>query len=108
MPSVKPTFAVLALLLASPTLGGCVEPGVCDGLYLLQVQTADEEASEMHNFRAECRPLSMRAFDANDQPVPIAGEWMPRVHHIELSGRGSRTFEHTILDGKNLALLTGE
>jgi hypothetical protein len=105
---VKLTVAALALLLASPTLGGCVEPGVCDGLYLLQVQTVDEEASEMHNFRAECRPLSMRAFDASGHPVPIAGDWMAKVHRIELSGRGSRAFEHTVLDGKNLAHLTGE
>jgi hypothetical protein len=107
MPSVKPTLA-LAVLLASPILGACVEPGVCDGVHLLQAQTADEEADEMHRFRAECRPLSMRVFGADGRPVPIDDDWMSQVHHIELSGRGSRLFEHTILDTKNLAHLTGE
>jgi hypothetical protein len=105
---VKATLAALALVLASPLLGGCVAPGICDGLYLEQVQTADEEASEMHNFHAECRPLSMRAFDANDQPVPIVGDWMSKVHRIQLSGRGSRSFDHTVLATKNLEHLTGE
>lgn len=118
---VKPTPAALAVVLAS-LLGGCVEPGTCDGLYLRQVQTADEEADEMHNFRAECRPLSLRALDASGEPIPIAGAldargqplpiddrtWMAEVHHIELSGRGSRPFEHTVLDGKNLVHLTGQ
>jgi len=105
---VKLRLASLALLLASSVLGGCAEPGVCDGLYLSQVQTADEEASEMVSFRAECRPLSLRAFDASGQPVPITAGWMAKVHRIELSGRGSRSFEHTVLDGKNLVHLTGE
>ena len=62
MPTVKPTLVALALVLASPLVSGCGEPGVCDGLYLKQVQTANEEADEMYNFRAECRPLSLRAF----------------------------------------------
>lgn len=105
---VKPTLVSLALLFVALGLGGCVEPGVCDGVDLVQVQTPDEEADEMHRFRAECRPLSLRAFDAADAPVPIAGGWMTKVHHIEVSGRGSRLFEHVVLDGKNLAHLTGE
>jgi len=107
---VKPTVAVLALALAlaSPLASGCVAPGVCDGAALLLVQTADEEADEMHRFRDECRPLSLRALDAAGQPIPIAEGWMAKVHHIELSGRGSRPFEHTVLAGKNLAHLTGE
>lgn len=107
-PVVKPRLAVLTLFLASALAGGCVRPGVCDGAGLVQAQTADEEADEMHRFRDECRPLSMRALDADDQPIPIAEGWMAKVHHIQLSGRGSRPFEHTILDGKNLAHLTGE
>lgn len=105
---MKPTVAVLALVLASPLASGCVEPGVCDGAGLLLAQTADEEADEMHRFRDECRPLSLRALDGDDRPIPIAEGWMARVHHIELSGRGSRPFEHTVLAGKNLAHLTGE
>lgn len=120
-PLVKPTLPALTVVLASLLVGGCGEPGVCDGLYLRQVQTADEEADEMHNFRAECRPLSLRALDASGEPIPIAGAldargrplpidgaWMAKVHHIELSGRGSRPFEHAVLDGKNLVHLTGE
>ena len=101
-------LAALALLFASALAGGCIEPGVCDGVGLLQAQTADEEADEMHRFRDECRPLSLRALDADGQPIPIAEGWMAKVHHIELSGRGSRPFEHTVLDGKNLAHLTGK
>ena len=54
------------------------------------------------------RPLSLRAFDASGEPVPIAADWMAKVHHIELAGRGGRSFEHRVLDGKNLAYLTGE
>jgi hypothetical protein len=105
---VKPTLVALALVLASLLASGCSEPGVCDGLYLLQVQTVNEEADEMASFRAECRPLSLRAFDASDEPVPIAADWMTKVHHIELAGRGGRSFDHIVLDGKNLAYLTGE
>lgn len=105
---MKPTLVALALVLASPLASGCAKPGVCDGLYLLQVQTANEETDEMVSFRAECRPISLRAFDASGEPVPIAADWMAKVHHIELSGRGGRSFEHTVLDGKNLAYLTGE
>ena len=107
MAAVKPILASLAVLLVSP-LAGCAKPGVCEGAGLLQAQTADEEADEMYRFRDECRPLSLRAFDAAGQPVPIAEGWMAKVHHIELSGRGSRSFEHAVLDGKNLAHLTGE
>jgi hypothetical protein len=103
-----PRLTALALLLASALAGGCVQPGVCDGVGLVQAQTADEEADEMHRFRNECRPLSLRALDVADRPVPIAEGWMAKVHHISLSGRGSRPFEHTVLDGKNLAHLTGE
>jgi hypothetical protein len=105
---VKPTFVSLALLFVALGLGGCVEPGVCDGVDLVQVQTADEEVDEMHRFRAECRPLSLRAFDAAGTPVPIAADWMMKVHRVEISGRGGRRFEHVVLDGKNLAHLTGE
>ncbi len=105
---VKPSLATLALLLATALAGGCVRPGVCDGVGLLQAQTADEEADEMHRFRDECRPLSLRALDLEGRPVPIAEGWMAKVHHIRLSGRGSRPFEHTVLDGENLAHLTGE
>lgn len=101
--------SILASLALSSAIAGCGQPGVCDGLYLRQVQTANEEADEMHGFRAECRPLSMRAFDASGEPVPIAGsDWMSKVHHIELSGRGGQRFEHTVLEGKNLAHLVGE
>lgn len=105
---VKPTVAVLALVLASPLASGCVEPGVCDGAGLLLAQTADEEADEMHRFRDECRPLSLRALDDGGRPIPISEGWMAKVHHIELSGRGSRPFEHTVLAGRNLVHLTGE
>lgn len=105
---VKPMVAPLALALASVLASGCVEPGVCEGAGLLLAQTADEEADEMHRFRDECRPLSLRALDGDDRPVPIAAGWMSKVHHIELAGRGSRPFAHTVLDGKNLVHLTGE
>lgn len=105
---VKPTLVSLALLLVALGLGSCAEPGVCDGVSLVQVQTPDEEVDEMHRFRAECRPVSLRAFDAADAPVPIAAGWMTKVHHVEVSGRGGRLFEHVVLDGKNLVHLTGE
>ena len=75
---VKPNVAVLALVLASPLASGCVEPGVCDGAGLLLVQTADEEADEMHRFRDECRPLSLRALDdaaTADGPLAIEMAW---------------------------------
>lgn len=83
--------------------------GICDGAELRQVQTSLEEAEAMQRFRDECRPLSMRAYDANDEAVPFsATDWMSRVRRVDLSGAGRRLFEHRVIEGKNVGLLMGE
>lgn len=85
------------------------EPGICEGAELRLVQTADEEAEAMQRFRDECRPLSMRAYDAAGEPVPFSdADWIDRVRRIDLSGSGHRLFEHPVIAGKNVALLMGE
>lgn len=109
MLAVKPVLASLVALVLVSSAAGCAKPGVCEGADLVQVQTVDEEADEMRRFRAECGPLSMRIFDAADQAIPFSDEqWTTKVHHIDLSGRGSRKFQHTVLDGKNVLLMMGE
>lgn len=109
MAHVKRSSPLAIFFFGAFVCGGCVEPGVCAGTDLVQVQTADEESDEMRRFRAECGPLSMRIFDASGEGIPFSDEqWMSKVHHIELSGRGSRKFEHTVLDGKNVGHLMGE
>lgn len=104
-------IALLTTLAAvSAGLAGCdAKPGICEGSELGQVQTSAEEAEAMQRFRDECRPLSMRAYDATGQAVPFSDDtWMTRVHRLELSGAGKRLFEHAVLEGKNVALLMGE
>ncbi len=109
MVPVKRSSLLVAPLLASQLASGCVEPGVCAGTDLLQVQTVDEESDEMRRFRAECSPISLRIFDASDRAIPFSdAQWMAKVHHIDLSGRGGRRFRHTVLDGKNVGHLMGE
>jgi hypothetical protein len=107
---VKPLRAPLvALVLVSSLAGACAEPGTCDGVELVQVQTIDEEADEMRRFRAECGPLSLRILDEAGQAIPFShAQWMMKVRRIELTGRGHGRFEHLVLDGKNIALLMGE
>jgi hypothetical protein len=109
MLAVKPVLSSLVALVLVSSAAGCVKPGVCEGVDLVQVQTIDEEADEMRRFRAECGPLSMRIFDASGQAIPFSDEqWTSKVHHIDVSGRGSRLFQHTVLDGKNVLLMMGE
>jgi len=95
---------------ASLSIVGCDgEPGICGGAELSQVQTREEEAEAMQRFRDECRPLSMRAYDAADEALSLSDtDWMSHVHHVSLSGAGSRLFEHTVIEGNNLGLLMGE
>ena len=104
---VRPLSA--AALLGVLVLGGCGDDPVCAGRGLAAASDAREEAAAMEAFFARCAPLSMRAFDASGRPLSMSDPgWFDRVDHVTLGSDSGPTFEHRVLEGRNLEILVRE